>query len=143
MADNNKTRHEQAKAYELKSKIVGTKLKFNYLPNDDVELAEIFDKNSTGKIVIPSFITKIQLKYVGVSIVSSPFTRCKFTDIFIDNPPDIEFDAASMCYAMRSESIRLSFRHPEMVVNMADTFLGCINVVNIDISDVCRNSVKI
>ena len=59
-----KSNHQLAQEYDLKSKLLGdNNLEYKLINNDRVVLLDIKDKKSTGKLVIPSFITDFQIHY--------------------------------------------------------------------------------
>ena len=73
-----KSNHQLAQEYDLKSKLLGeNNLEYKLINNDRVVLLDIKDKKSTGKLVIPPFITDFQIHYnfIGnMSFVTSPFS---------------------------------------------------------------------
>ena len=72
--------HEMAKRYEAKSRLIGKDiLDYRLLEDDRVELIEVLDKEDTGKIVIPSFITDLN-KYDKGNFL---FKGCKYSEIYI------------------------------------------------------------
>ena len=112
-----KTYVDLANRYEAKQELTGKLLKFKQLDEDKFELIEVLDKESTGIIVIPSFITSIGAQENGSNLdqykSNSPFRMCRFTEIFIDNRPGVPFFADGLCSDMRSETLKITFRHPE------------------------------
>lgn len=122
------TRHEQAKVYIDKQKALGVgKLKVSLLENDEVKLIEVLDKESTGKLTIPSFITSINK--------NGPLAKCNFTEIYVDNTADRQFDCSCLCRDMESRKIKISFNHPENVSIIRGLFNECRDLTEVDLSD--------
>lgn len=97
---------------------------------------EVLDKESTGRLVIHSFITEIgHMAFIG----------CSFTEIYIDNLHNVPFNATSLCKRMDSGSIKVVFRHPESVISISNMFEDCQNLKSIDLSTLSKvkvNSLK-
>ena len=126
-----KSNHDLAREYMIKQKITGEKLKLELLDGDRVRLLEVVDKQSSGKIVIPSFVTCTGSIFRNAFDGYGPFNMCNYTEIIIDNKPSIPFDAAYLCSGMRSEQINVEFRHPECVTSLHSMFHGCIHTKEI------------
>lgn len=129
------TNHELARNYELKHKVIGSKQIFEliYTDNDGVEIVNVNDKQSTGKLIIPSFITGIH-RTKGYEYRSMCLDGCRFTEIYIDNAPNIMFNARMMCKGMNSDKLRVSFKHPECVNDTSGMFALCHRLKTIDLS---------
>lgn len=113
-----KTNHELAREYELKLKALGIPqvLKYRLIDNDEVVLLRVTDYESTGRFVVPSFITCASLKgQYGWTNILQPFVKCKFTEIYVDNRVENIFDATGLCMGMESKRISLRFRNPNKV----------------------------
>ena len=127
-----------ANRYEAKQRLTGELLKFKQLDEDKFELIEVLDKRSTGRIVIPSFITSIGAKENESNLdqykSNIPFNMCRFTEIFIDNRPGVPFFADGLCLNMHSETLKITFRHPECVVSTQSMFWWCCNLKKLDVS---------
>ena len=133
------TRHEQAEIYQLKSKIVGHELEFELCENDEVLFKKANNINSTGKIIIPSFVTGLKLDILDEDIMCGPLIYCKYEEIYVDNSPDIDFDASGLCAFMSSNKIKVTFSHPEKIINMESMFCECYEAISIDISGLANN----
>ena len=117
--------HEQAHRYELKSTLIGhNNFEITYLPNDRVELSHVYDKKSTGKLVIPSFITDYAL---------SPFAGCRYTEIILDNNEYNDIYINELFSKMRSLRLTIAISHPERIIDMHSTFMGCRNLEELHI----------
>lgn len=143
MSYSNLSNHERAKMYKEKSRLIGRDiLEIELLDGDRVKLIDVKDKDSSGSIEIPSFITEY---YSGDIIVEdtkgrivnkkeSCFSLCKFREIFIDNSSDVRLDASSLCAMMRSDKLKLRFSNPDKVINMNNLFYECSDLKELDVS---------
>lgn len=106
-----KSNHQLAKEYDLKSKLLGdNNLEYKLINNDRVVLLNIRDKKSTGKLVIPPFITDFQIHYefIGsMSFVTSPFSYCRYTNIIILNSPNIKINTNWLFAKMHSKILKV------------------------------------
>lgn len=152
---NKLTNHERAIIYSKKQELLGKPIiKFELGDFDRVILISVLDKESTGKITIPSFITDIR-NLVDV------FRDCQFTEILIDNQPDREFNASYLFSSIKSIRLKVKFSHPECISeacqmfsasaalkevtienfkslnikNMSGMFSGCINLRKVNTED--------
>ena len=128
--------HELARRYNLKQNIIGKILDYRLLSNDRVELVEVINKEDRGRLEIPSFITDIALKNIGTfgDDYIGPLNFCSYTDIYVDNILDIKYNMNYLCSGMVSDRLRLEFRYPERVYNMAYLFKNCDKLIELDIS---------
>ena len=156
--------HELAKKYirEMELKGLDTELKFRLSIFDRVELYSVENKVSTGRLIIPSFITDIKTgKYNLMNYEYNDYilSGCKYSEIYIENSDNKVFNASGLCGYMESKKLKVVFKNPKKVVNinkmfynckaseidlsgldtsniidMTSTFHGCINLNKIDVS---------
>lgn len=115
------TNHELAHRYEAKSKILGKgEFKLRYLDEDKVELMEVLDKESTGRLIIPSFISGCK----NYNVADCPLYGCSYNEVYVENREDIEFDASNLCAHMEpcGNRLKLQFKNPNRVRKMNYTF---------------------
>ena len=130
------SRHEQAKVYKEKERLLGVEvLKIELLDNDRVKLIEVLDKNSDGKIVIPKFITN----YQSYDLWGGVFRGCHYTDLYIDNEGMI--DIGYLCANMESKEIRIRFKNSNLIKNMNSMFNKCRNLENVDLGNIDTSNV--
>ena len=129
------TNHDEAKGYELKCKIIGKKqpIIFKYEDNDNVLLEAVVDKANLGKIIIPSFITGTIQSVITNIQKPSPFEHCRFTEIIIDNKPNIKFNADRMFMRLFSEHVKIRFTHPECIVSAKQMLAANMYLQSIDL----------
>lgn len=129
------TNHDEAKGYELKCKIIGKKqpIIFKYEDNDNVLLEAVVDKANLGKIIIPSFITGTIQSVITNIQKPSPFEHCRFTEIIIDNKPNIKFNADRMFMRLFSEHVKIRFTHPECIVSAKQMIAANMYLQSIDL----------
>lgn len=142
---NSKSNHQLAKEYELKTKLIGqSNLVYELIDDDRVVLIRIEDKKSTGKIVIPSFITDFKnSQWFGSGIFRiGPFSYCRYSHIIIDNNPYIDLDIDYLFNRIQSENLKIEFSHPECIVSMIGTFYGCSNLKSLDLSNINTSRVR-
>ena len=109
------------------------------IDGDDVILAEVLDKEDTGRLVIPSFVTKID----GVrSKYQYPFMRCKYSDVYIENRVDRGISCKYLFAYMGCDKLRVVFKHPECIVNAYGMFMGCTILKDLDISELRLSNVR-
>lgn len=134
--------HELAKRYKDKAKLLGEdKLVLMLLEDDCVKLVDVKDKNDSGKLVIPSFITDFDVRIEDGIVVQSPLIGCSYEEIHIDNKRDISLKG--LCSGMDSIKIKLSVRDPKKVTDVSYLFEDSLKVKSIDISGLFRgNKVK-
>ena len=129
-----KTRKERAENLIYKSKICGKPhMIFHIESDEDVRLISVDDKNSTGTIVIPSFITSFG-RNGKVKLDNEPFKHCKYTKIILDNDPNVMLDISRLFSCMDSTSLEIKVKHPECIYNIDGLFENCCNLVDLDIS---------
>lgn len=129
---SDKTNHDLAEEYELKIRLLGRRgFKLEYLSNDGVMLVDVKDKEDSGRLVIPSFIT---------SIGRSALLGCRYTDIYIDNKKSI--DVKYLCGMLKSRELKVSFRHSELITDMRYMFSDCMDLIELDLSSVKTDNVK-
>ena len=133
--------HEMAKRYDSKQKLLGKRvLDFVLLSDDRVMLRGVLDKEDTGRLVIPSFITEI--KELGVTSWVYDSTKneavmggCKYSEVYIDNVGDRDISLNSLCAYMESEKLKVHIRHWDKVVNIKNMFNGCVYIEELDLGD--------
>lgn len=137
------TRHERAKDYVRKCNALGgSKLELELLPFDRVKLIDVTDKESTGKIVIPSFVTHFEVEFEneGDRVGSGPFEDCQFTEICIENETII--DCKYLFSFMNSDKLHIEFKNPGLIEDVTGMFAYCRNlekitgIGNIDIRNI-------
>ena len=129
-----KTRKERAEEYIYKSKVIGNEImKFDIVSDEDVRLISVNNKNSTGTLVIPSFITSFGAGGV-IEPEREPLKRCKYTKIILDNDPNVMLNISRLCSMMDSKEIELIVRNPECITDASSLFEFSAYVTHIDIS---------
>ena len=127
--------HEMAKRYKEKSKLIGKDiLDIKLLENDRVELVEVLDKEDTGRLVIPSFITDIS-DYI-------PLYDCKYTEVYIDNKIGVWLNISALCAGMDSIELKLGIRYPEYITDMSYLFRKCTELAKVDLGGMDIRNVK-
>ena len=105
------TNHGKAKKYMQKCELMGIKvLEVDYLDEDMVELISVVNKENTGEITIPSFITDIRRKFDGDSCIEyGPLIECKYSKVIVeaDNLDNLN----SLCSWMQTERIELVIKN--------------------------------
>ena len=133
--------HEMAKRYDSKQKLLGKRvLDFVLLSNDRVMLSGVLDKEDTGRLVIPSFITEVK----ELGSVSGVYDRdknravmggCKYSEVYIDNVDNRDISLNSLCAYMESEKLKIYIRNWCRVVNIKNMFNGCMYIEELDLGD--------
>lgn len=130
--------HELARQYFLKLKLLGLEgmISVKLLPDDKVMLISINDTESTGSFTLPSFISEILRVHTLDNrwVPKLAFEKCNFSEIYIDNPPDIPFDATRLFLGLDSEKLKVRFKHPETIISTRMMFMSCYNLKTLDIS---------
>lgn len=136
-----RTNHEMVKAYEAKLRLIGAKPEILYElgSSDRVALRGVLDKESTGRITIPSFITNIGSD--NFYNTANIFYGCNYSEIYIMNRPNQECSAKSLFNGMESTKLKVVFKHPECIVNMYGMFNNCKNLIDLDISNLNTSNV--
>ena len=126
--------YNRANMYMNKLKLLGKKPLFdvNYKSGDKVELVRV-QGGIGGKFIVPSFIT---------SVGKEAFKGCKYSELYIDNVAGMEFDVKELCVGMKSEELKVVFRHPECIKDMSRMFSRCKNLREIDISGIDTSNVE-
>ena len=126
--------HEMAKRYKEKSKLIGKDiLLLRLLPEDRVELVEVLDKEDSGKLVIPSFITDIHVycDYMGIEL--NALQGCRFEEVYINNNHNMIMGLMGLCANMKSKAIKVTIRNINKVVDMRYMFDNSKKLVTISI----------
>lgn len=97
-------------------------LEIEFGHNDEVILLEVMDKENTGKLIIPEFITSIG------EPDSPALIGCRFSEIVVDNNGKNNIDLSYAFSNMDSENVRLRIRHPESVISLYGAFSNCDNL---------------
>lgn len=113
-----KTNHELANNFMAKQAVMGAKLfDFLLLPNDEVMISMVFDKDNTEEIIIPQFVsggfcaTTNKVNFGSTLLIGS-----KYSSVKVDNRDGYYFNAKKLCFASNSDTLSVYFRHPEYVV---------------------------
>ena len=80
---------DMAKIYDKKQRLVGELLRYELLEDDRVLLIDVLDKENSGRLVIPRFITDIryrELPFYGEN--GYALKGCKYREVYIDNSGD-------------------------------------------------------
>lgn len=133
---NIKTNHQLAEEYALKKKLIGGGIKYELLENDRVALVGVDNTESTGRIIIPSFITNIEIdnhgSYIEKDIVG-PLADSKYTEVYLNNREGVKINIRGLCSHMKSKTIKFRCRHPEDIIDASYLFSNCNNAEEIDI----------
>ena len=164
-----KTRHQQAKEFLMKLKLLGDNLRMDleYLEFDRVALKKVYSDKPLDRLVIPSFITDV--------IVDQSFENFQDTvvdvvtnEILIDNPKDAIIDISALFSYSDFDEIKVKLAHPEMVIrakglfaysallrkielinfkttNLIEAdmmFSGCVSINEINLGDLCTDNAE-
>lgn len=110
-------------------------MKFRYFEDDRVMLTDVENKKCTGKLIISSFVTDIEIKTLNYN-ESSPLRWCNFTEIFVDNQPGRWFKD---CYEL--QRLDLSSFNTSNTVSMKSMFSRCYSLEQLDLSSFDTTSV--
>lgn len=133
--------HEEAIKYMNKSKILGKEiLKLKLLDNDDVLLVEVMDKDYTGKVVIPSFITQV-INYAEECY--KPFAGCMVEEIYLDNKNGGCKDLSFLLSDLRSSRIKFSIARGECVTKAIGMFSDSRYIKDIEFGDFDASNIKV
>lgn len=126
--------YNRANMYMNKLKLLGKKPLFdvNYKSGDKVELVRV-QGGIGGKFIVPRFIT---------SVGKEAFKGCKYSELYIDNVAGMEFDVKELCVGMKSEELKVVFRHPECIKDMSRMFSGCSGLEELDLSNFTTDSLN-
>lgn len=94
------------------------------ISNNRVKLLDVKDKVSSGRLVLPSFITDY----------NTPLKGCKFSEVIINNSKDIDIDISSLCAMMDSKRLKLVVKNPEYVTSMYGLCYNSLSLEELDIS---------
>lgn len=131
--ENRSTDAQLAVKFLKKQELLGINLfEFKIDPDGDVTLFKVLDKESEGKLVVPSFVSRLAVRALH---------GCRFTEIHIDNKPNVKFNASNLCQGMKSESIKLRFSHWECVTDLSYSFSYCKNLKKIDFENIDTSKV--
>ena len=144
MINGELSNHELARRYDKKQNIIGKLLDFRLLSDDRVVLVEALDKEDTGRLVIPRFITDIEIMEVGIfgnNIEVGPLHLCSYRDIYVDNPKDRWYNANYLCASMDADKLKLEFKYPEYVKSLKCIFKDCTKLKELNISKLATKNV--
>lgn len=163
-----KTRHQQAKEFLMKLKLLGDSLRMDleYLEFDRVALKKVYSDKPLDRLVIPSFITDVILdqSFGDTDTVIDVVTN----EILIDNPKDAIIDISALFSYSDFDEIKVKLAHPEMVIRASGLFAysallrkielinfkttnlieadmmfsGCVSVNEINLGDLCTDNVE-
>lgn len=130
-----KTRHQRARDYELKLKLLGDTIQYNfeYLPFDRVRLIRVYSEKPIKKLVIPSFVTNFRTNSKA-GIIPISF-KVEADEIYIDNDPEVFIDASYM-FSRKIDNIEhltLEFKHPEMLIRADSMFESNLELKEINL----------
>ena len=131
--------HDMARIYVNKHRLLGVKCNFvlRLEDKDEVVLVDVKDKNDNGRLVIPSFITKIE----GVKSGRMPLRFCNYSEIYVDNQKDRLISAKYLCAGMRSSVLKVVFKYPENVSSTYGMFEYNVLLEEVDISGISLQNV--
>lgn len=136
--------HERYKKYKNKLGLLGLEdiFKVRLLDDDEVVLEEVIDKESDGKLVIPSFITGIEnrdslFKSRRLNVASSEVLKgCNFSEIVVEmggGNSDKVLDLSGLCNGLESEHIKLDIIS-NRDIKIDGLFKNCIELERVDLS---------
>lgn len=117
-----KTRHQQAKEFTMKLKLLGDNLRMDleYLEFDRVALKKVYSDKHLDRLVIPSFITDVIVdqSFENPDTIVDVVTN----EILIDNPKDAIIDISALFSYSDFDEIKVKLAHPEMVIRARGLF---------------------
>lgn len=117
------TNHEACDIYLRKSKLLDKgEMELAKLSDDRVKLIDIVDKEDSGRIIIPSFVTDIG---------TGSFSGSRLTEIIVDNKQDIKLVRAFEY--MESTRLKIVLNNPNSIVDMNESFLNCAKLIELSI----------
>ena len=126
------TNHELAKRYKDKCRLIGKDiLEIKLLDGDRVKLMNVKDKEDTGRLVIPSFVTDIMCDVTSDLVVGSVLRGCRFEEVYIDNKCEISL--RGLCSNMKSKSLKVGVRDISKITDMSYLFDTSIELKELDI----------
>ena len=142
--------HDLAKRYEDKQRLMGKRvLDFELIEDDRVMLKRVLDKEDTGRLVIPRFITDIwdlddyvDTENNGDFGVYGRYLLegCKYSEVYVDNSGVRDFVTSGLCRGMESNKLKVVFKHPEKVISTMNMFDNCkaseLDLSNIDVRNI-------
>ena len=118
------TNHELANGYRAKSRLLGEdKLEIKLLDGDRVELVGVKDKEDTGRLVIPSFITEIGCDVTNDLVVGSVLSGSRYEEVYVDNKGEIGL--RGLCSNMKSKRLKVWVRDISKITDMSYMFNSC------------------
>ena len=134
------TNHELAKRYKEKELLLGKEvLKIILLDNDNVMLDDVIDKESTGRIVIPGFITCMKLKVMPLIGGYGPLDGCNYTEVYVENKKGRDLDCKYLCAGMKSDELDIVFKNPEYISDLSGLCYDNGNMTRVNIRGLDRN----
>lgn len=139
-----KSNHALAKQYiETKEASGKLDIKVEFLPNDEVRLVEVLDKNNTGTFVMPTFITEHDsfkdYTFMSDLYVRGPFSGCKFTNAVINHSYT---DWTGLFGDMDSDKLSIKYNGKDPVKSLRYAFSACRLASVIDLNNLDNSHVK-
>lgn len=124
------TNHEACDIYLRKSKLLDKgAMELAKISDDRVKLIDIVDKEDSGRIIIPSFVTDIGI---------AAFGGCRLSEVVIDNKQEMKLIGAFEY--MESTRLRIVLNNPNNIVDMNESFLNCDRLIEISIESKDKKS---
>lgn len=116
--------HDACERYMLKAKLANVDdFYLSCERNDRVRLNYVKREFSRKRVVVPPFITDFgNPNFYGYD---GPMQGCDIEDIIIDNSTERGIRCYKMLDGLRSKRIRVTFKHPEMVIDLSYMFSRC------------------
>lgn len=124
------TNHEACDIYLRKSKLLDKgAMELAKLSDDRVKLIDIVDKEDSGRIIIPSFVTDIGI---------AAFGGCRLSEVVIDNKQEMKLNNAFG--DMESTRLRVILNNPGNIIEMQYSFLHCDNLTELSVESKDKKS---
>lgn len=126
-----RTNHDLYESYKLKAKLLnGVTLDTCDIGNDRICLRGI-SNYEYGKLIIPPFIS--DFGFFDYGGYYGPFDRMIIPEIHIDNRADRGFRAFRMLNNLNSTKIKITFSHPDMVIDLSYLLTNSPLLTDVDI----------
>ena len=123
--DRLKSEKIQLEKYLLKLSITGKpRFKYEELSDGTLRLTSIESNGSTGRYVVPYFIS---------SIAPKAFANTRFSEVIIQNRANRPFICEAAFMGCKSTNLKVVFTHPEEIVSLARMFSNCELLVNLEL----------
>lgn len=139
---------EQARLYINKYRLLNKEpiIKFKIVDDSTVLLTDITDKKSTGKIIIPQFITGISLEKFqtnsNIPLMAQPFSGCNFTEIEIQNSPGTFENIDKMFCRMFQNKLKITMWHDEGVISARNLFYSCNSLEYLELNGLSFSNLR-